>query len=98
MSNVPPNSRGIASGTLATSRNIGMVLGVAFSGALFSIFSGNATALYSAQGMQGTALQQNAFVYGLHFTYIAASAVAVFATLASLTKGKVIPAGQREGQ
>ena len=36
MSAVPPNRRGIAAGTVATARNLGMVLGVAIAGAIFN--------------------------------------------------------------
>ena len=36
MSAVPPNRRGIAAGTVAAARNLGMVLGVAIAGAIFN--------------------------------------------------------------
>ena len=36
LNSVPPNRRGVASGTMAAARNLGMVLGVALSGALFN--------------------------------------------------------------
>ncbi|MDH3349460.1 MAG: MFS transporter [Desulfobulbaceae bacterium] len=36
MNNVPPHRRGVASGTVAAARNLGMVLGVALSGAVFN--------------------------------------------------------------
>jgi EmrB/QacA subfamily drug resistance transporter len=40
MSAVPPNRRGIASGAVATARNLGMVIGVALAGLVFnSVFS-----------------------------------------------------------
>ncbi|HID30065.1 MAG TPA: DHA2 family efflux MFS transporter permease subunit [Desulfobacterales bacterium] len=36
MSHVPANHRGLAAGTLATARNLGMVIGVALAGAIFN--------------------------------------------------------------
>ena len=36
MNNVPPHRRGVASATVAAARNLGMVLGVAVSGAVFN--------------------------------------------------------------
>jgi EmrB/QacA subfamily drug resistance transporter len=36
LNSVPPHRRGVASGTMAAARNLGMVLGVALSGALFN--------------------------------------------------------------
>lgn len=98
MSNVPSAYRGISSGMLATSRNIGMVLGVATCGALFAIFSSHAAALFTQQGVQGTVLKQNSFIYAMHYTYWIASGIAVLSMLVSLTKGKVIPAGMLEKQ
>lgn len=93
MSNVPTEYRGISSGMLATSRNIGMVLGVAICGALFAVFSSNATELFTQQGMKGTALEQSSFVYALRYIYWVAAGIAVLSMLVSLTKGKIIPAG-----
>jgi hypothetical protein len=37
MSSVPPEHRGIAGGTLAMSRNLGMVMGVAFAATIFNV-------------------------------------------------------------
>jgi EmrB/QacA subfamily drug resistance transporter len=98
MGNVPAQNRGIASGMLATSRNIGMVLGVALSGALFSILSNRANALFTTEGVQGSALQQSAFIYALHYTYLAAVALAILAMVASLTKGRVLTGREMEKQ
>jgi MFS family permease len=38
MGSVPPHQRGIASGTVATARNFGMVFGVALAGTVFNLF------------------------------------------------------------
>lgn len=88
MGNAPAEHRGMASGVLATMRNVGMVLGVASSGALFTFFSGRANSAY-AVSLSGTALQQASFTYGLHITFLAAAAVAALAMAASLIKGRV---------
>jgi MFS family permease len=77
MNHAPKESRGVASGMLATARNMGMVIGVALSGALFSLFSGQRSA--------GEALSDTSFAYGLRITFITASVVAVGAMIASLT-------------
>ena len=89
MGNVPPQNRGTASGVLATMRNIGMVLGVAVSGALFSLNTNRANAIYSTKGLKGLPLQQASFIYALHITFLTAAAVALLAMVASLTRGKV---------
>lgn len=96
MGNAPLEHRGMASGTLATMRNIGMVLGVATSGALFTFFSGRATSVYAAARLAGAALQQASFIYALHITFIAASAVALLAMGASFVKGRVKTEKERE--
>ena len=43
MSSVPPARRGIASGSVATARNLGMVLGIALAGLVFSSVYGSCT-------------------------------------------------------
>lgn len=93
MGSAPNDCRGIASGMLAIARNLGMVIGVALSGLLFTAISG--------QGIpNGTvsAAQQNIFVNSLQITFIAAGVIAVLAMLASLTKGKTKPACATEIQ
>lgn len=88
MGNVPAGNRGSASGTLATMRNIGMVLGVAGSGALFSLFENKGTATFTAAGQLGETLQNASFVYALHLTFLIAVFVSLIAMAASLCKGK----------
>jgi EmrB/QacA subfamily drug resistance transporter len=91
MGNVPPQNRGTASGILATMRNVGMVLGIAVSGALFSFFESRGTALFTDQGQTGSLLQTDAFVYALQITYRAAAIVAIIAMVASVVKGNTKP-------
>lgn len=93
MNHAPKEIRGVASGMLATARNMGMVIGVALSGALFSLFSAIANNTYTTQGLTGKALSDTSFAYGLHMTFVIASIVAICAMAASLTKGKVKTAG-----
>ncbi|MDP4153369.1 MAG: MFS transporter [Bacillota bacterium] len=89
MGNVPPENRGTASGTLATMRNIGMAIGVALSGALFSFYQNKAAKTLAVQGQSGTVLKNSAFTHALHITFIASVIVAFVAMIASLNKGKV---------
>ncbi len=90
MGSVPKENRGIASGTLATMRNVGMVIGIAVSGALFSASQNKALVSYAAQGTAGSILKEKAFIHAMSFTFIAAVIVALIAMLASLVKGKQI--------
>lgn len=87
MGSVPAVSRGVASGMLATARNIGMVFGVGLSGTLFTLFAGQAPG-QAAEGIAGLIAQKASFIYALRLTFIVASSVAVAAMAASLTKGK----------
>ena len=96
MGSVPAQRRGIASGTLATMRNIGMALGVAVSAALFEFFSQSANQAFVTDGLSGQALENAAFVNAIHNTYLAAAAVALLSMTASLIKGRVRPKRDNE--
>jgi MFS family permease len=87
MGSVPQEHRGIASGTLATMRNIGMVMGVAISGALFSAGQSKAVARLASQKLAASVLQDTSFTYALRMTFTVAAGVALIATVASLVKG-----------
>ena len=91
MGSVPAKFRGIASGTLATMRNIGMALGAAVAAALFEFFGQQANQLLAADGLSGQALESASFVSAIHYTYLAAAAVALLCMTASLVKGRVKP-------
>ncbi len=84
MSSAPPEHRGVASGLLAAARNVGMVFGVALSGALFSLFSGRA-----AGSLALTEDDPAVFVYALRLTFLTAAGVALCSMAASLVKGRV---------
>lgn len=94
MGSVPGNRRGIASGMLATMRNMGMVLGVAVSGALFSASNHWFVNLLQKQGLSGVELEQTAFINALGITYTVGAGLALIAALISLTKGSTIPQKQ----
>jgi EmrB/QacA subfamily drug resistance transporter len=87
MGAVPKTKSGVASGMLATMRNIGMVLGVALSGAIFSSSNNWLTGLLKAQGFHGDELTKNAFVGALHITYLVGALFAFVAVITSLIKG-----------
>ena len=87
MSCVPGNRRGIAASMLATMRNVGMVLGVAVSGALFSSRLGHMKSVLAAEGLTGSELGVHSFIGALSFTFIVASVLAAVAVLTSLMRG-----------
>jgi EmrB/QacA subfamily drug resistance transporter len=89
LGNVPPQNRGIASGMLASMRNIGMAFGVAISGMLFTLFSNKADAIFTAQNFSSLQMEQATFIYALHHTFIIASLVALIAMAVSFVKGEV---------
>lgn len=95
MGSAPLENRGVASGMLATARNMGMVLGVAFSGMLFSLFAGRASGGGSAELAQ---TNPDAFVYAMRLTFIVAACIALGAMAASFTKGRVKQHQPSEGR
>ncbi len=88
MGNVPPSHRGVASGTLATMRNIGMATGVAVGGFSFSLWETHARRALNFAGSAGPALESNVFVAALSVTFRVAAAAALLAMVASLAKAK----------
>ena len=89
MGTVPPNRRGIASGLLATMRNIGMVLGVAISGALFTSRENWLNNVLAARGLSGVELKVQAFTGALHYTYLVGAVFAGIAVFTSLVRGSL---------
>jgi MFS family permease len=87
MGSVPPSKRGVASGMLATMRNVGMVLGVALSGALFTSSQAWFTDQGKIQGLGGVQLTNFAFTGALHLTYIVGACIALVGVITSLSKG-----------
>jgi hypothetical protein len=70
-------------------RNIGMAVGVAVSGAMFSYYKNSNMNKLSALGQSGKLLETNSFTHALHYTFLVAAIVSLLAMVASFTKGKV---------
>lgn len=77
MGSAPKNRQGIAAGILATARNVGMVLGIGFSGAIF-------TTMLSRQGTSSAANLVNA----TQTSFLVASGIAVLGTIISLVRSE----------
>jgi EmrB/QacA subfamily drug resistance transporter len=90
MGSVPPWHLGIASGIIAAMRNVGMVLGIAISGAvlynLAPVTSSTHPGSFTPQEIQE-------FLRGLHWAFITGAAIAATAALTSL-----LAAGQKKQQ
>ncbi|TCS84432.1 MFS transporter [Tepidibacillus fermentans] len=89
MGSVPKTRLGIASSMLATMRNLGMVLGVAISGA---IFTGRLQALsYSLaqKGLRGEELKVESFIGAMHLAFLVTAGLAVIAVFTSLIRGSM---------
>lgn len=74
MGSAPKNRQGIASGILATARNVGMVLGVGLAGAI----------LTTSQAQDA----QNGLFTAVHVGLIVAAGIAILAAAASYARGK----------
>jgi len=88
MGAVAPQYKGIASSMLATMRNLGMVLGAAFAG---SIFSSRLKYLMSALEAQGTAkdaITNIAYPGAVRSAFIFAGVLASAAVIVSLVRGR----------
>ncbi|BCV23753.1 MFS transporter [Gelria sp. Kuro-4] len=85
MGSVTRSHLGIASGTLATVRNVGMVLGIALAQSSFA-----GALVYHLARLAGTlsgqVLQQAAYAAALHSAYLVGAAVSLAGTLASWTR------------
>ena len=81
MGEAPRNRQGIAAGVLALARNVGMVLGIGLTGAIF-------TTILSKDNPGGTDTLVHAFNVGLLF----ASGMALLAAVVSVTRGDDRPA------
>jgi EmrB/QacA subfamily drug resistance transporter len=75
MGAAPPFRQGVASGVLATSRNVGMVLGVGFAGAIFTTVAAHA------------ASPSDGLVAGIRTSLFAAAGVAMVGALTSAVRG-----------
>lgn len=78
MGAVPPHRLGIASGVLATARNVGMVFGIALGGAILSAAPAGSV-IYPGV---------SPFLYGIQAAYRAAAFISALATMILLTPGR----------
>jgi hypothetical protein len=86
MGSVPKYHLGVASGILASMRNVGMVLGIATGGAVLYTFA-------SPQVLQRTALnsmETSAFLSGLKYAYMAGEILCACASCTSLVRHKEV--------
>jgi MFS family permease len=74
MGAAPRNRQGIASGVTATARNVGMILGVGISGAIFSTFI--------------KIRPQDGFFHGIHVAFLVACVISLLGCAASAVRGK----------
>lgn len=89
MGSVPRNRLGIASGTLASMRNIGMVMGVALAGAIFTTRMPMHLENHLIRYAQDTA-QSLAFTSAMHDVFVTCSMLAAVGVLTSLVRGKQV--------
>ena len=87
MGSVTKRKRGVASGMLAMMRNIGMILGIGISTAIFTSTRDWLTVALKSQGFSGLLLTQMAFERALHITCLAGAIFAFAAVFTSLIKG-----------
>ena len=83
MGSAPHQRQGIAAGIMATSRSLGMVIGVGLAGAIFSTVSGRYQASYPGQ----------AFFLGIQTSFLVCVFLALLGALSSAIRGRSI---QRE--
>lgn len=95
MGSVPKHRLGIASSTVASVRNIGMVMGIAISGAVFNgRLPGHLTQL-NQQGYGGTELHALAFTQAMHDAFLVAAVLAAVGVVTSYVRGNTQPAKQQ---
>jgi MFS family permease len=88
MSSVPPQKLGVAGGISALVRNLGMVLGIAFS---VSLFQNREASLLSGVNNPTPLQQVTAFVGAYHTVMLAALCIALVAALISLNRKGYTP-------
>ncbi|WP_339062274.1 MFS transporter [Tepidibacillus marianensis] len=91
MGSVPKPRIGIASSMLATMRNLGMVLGVAISGAIFTGRSQSLTHSLMQKGIGGIQLKTQSFTGAMHDAFLVSAIIAGIAVFTSLIRGSTSP-------
>ncbi|HEX3031623.1 MAG TPA: MFS transporter, partial [Bacillota bacterium] len=82
---VAPDKLGIAGGVMATVRNVGMVIGIAWS---MSTFSVRYTQLLAEYGQPGILERKLAFVGSISFVFVLAAVICLFGLAASLIRSQ----------
>jgi EmrB/QacA subfamily drug resistance transporter len=86
MSAVPPQRRGLAGGTVAAARNLGMVIGIGMAGAMFNSVYSAAT---GGAGLQTFTIQQQPeFMTAFHAAMNAGGGIALLGMLISYLRGR----------
>lgn len=84
LGSVPDADRGVTSGTLSTMKNIGMILGVTVSGALFTALQALGKQNAAAQKLSAQAIESQSFTFALHITFFVAMVIALLAMVACI--------------
>ncbi|MFV0438134.1 MAG: MFS transporter [Desulfopila sp.] len=92
MSSVPPQRRGVASATVAAARNLGMVLGVAFSGTVFANTFAQLT--HGAQMKNYVSTMEPAFMTAFHTAMLCSVGLAAVGIIVAWLRG---PEGKKVG-
>ena len=87
MGSVAPDRRGTASSMLATMRNLGMVLGVAIAGSVFSTRQNYITDALKNTAFSSLQIQNEAFTGALQLTFIVAGMISTVGIFTSLVRG-----------
>jgi EmrB/QacA subfamily drug resistance transporter len=82
---VPPESRGVASATVAAARNLGMVLGVAIAGAIFNSVFYNLSNGLSLKEYQPAL--EGIFMDSFHFVMLGGGCIAVLGMIIAFLRG-----------
>ena len=84
LGSVSDAERGVTSGTLSTMKNIGMILGVTISGALFYALEAYAKNRAAFQNPGVHMIQNQSFVFAFHNTFIVAAGISLLAMIACI--------------
>lgn len=87
MGSVPRHRLGIASGMLATMRNVGMVMGIAVAGAVFAARHAAHLAALEKSGLAGETLSARSFTYAMHDAFLVGAFLALLGVVTSLVRG-----------
>lgn len=91
MSNVPANSRGVASATLGTMRNVGMVTGEAIAATMICLVMNAFASAAAGNNLAGNAVFSFEFAPAVKIICLTAALCSIIALVLSLLKGKVNP-------